>query len=107
VRDNSTIVIGGLIDQTITLTEYKTPCLGDVPTLGWLFRNMADSDQRSNLYVFITPHVVRDSQTAAALYEEKKESMETIEPSVIKMYEDPLLRMVAPEKVPVPNEEKP
>jgi general secretion pathway protein D len=43
VRDNQTIVIGGLIDETTTISETKVPVLGDVPILGWLFRNKSDS----------------------------------------------------------------
>jgi general secretion pathway protein D len=52
VRDNQTIVIGGLIDETTTISETKVPVLGDVPILGWLFRNKSDSTEKTNLYVF-------------------------------------------------------
>jgi len=58
VQDGRTIVIGGLIrDDKSNVTE-KVPYLGDLPWLGRLFRSTKDTVQKTNLLLFITPHVV-------------------------------------------------
>jgi general secretion pathway protein D len=55
VKDNQTVVIGGLIDETTTNNATKVPVLGDIPILGWLFRSKTESNQKTNLYIFLTP----------------------------------------------------
>jgi general secretion pathway protein D len=54
VQDGSTIVIGGLIQRTLEETEYKVPCLGNIPGLGWLFKSVEKSDGFSNLLKSLT-----------------------------------------------------
>jgi len=76
VKDNGTVVIGGLIDDSMTKTTYKVPCLGDVPVLGWLFRTNSNARDKTNLFVFLTPRVVANPVEAQALYETKKEHIE-------------------------------
>lgn len=76
VKDNGTVVIGGLIDDSMTKTSYKVPCLGDIPVLGWLFRTNSNAKDRTNLFVFLTPRVVANPAEAQALYEAKKEQIE-------------------------------
>ena len=39
VKDKSTVVIGGLIDDSFSEIEYKVPCLGDIPFFGYLFKS--------------------------------------------------------------------
>ncbi len=71
VEDSHSVVIGGLIDETSSETESKAPCLGDIPILGWAFKSLSHGHEKSNLYVFLTPHVVKDSWEASQLYETK------------------------------------
>ena len=87
VKDGNTIVIGGLIDDSITVTEYKVPCLGDVPLMGWLFKSVSDSAEKTNLYVFLTPRVIKNPAEAEAIYQIKKEQLDKIEEGNIKLYE--------------------
>lgn len=87
VKDGNTIVIGGLIDDSITTTEYKVPCLGDVPLMGWLFKTVSDSSEKTNLYVFLTPRVIKSPAEAEAIYQIKKEQLDKIEEGNIKLYE--------------------
>lgn len=87
VKDGNTIVIGGLIDESITETEYKVPCLGDVPLMGWLFKSVSDSSEKTNLYVFLTPRVIKNPVEAEAVYQNKKEQLDKIEEGNIKLYE--------------------
>ena len=87
VKDNETIVIGGLIGDSTQDSTYKVPLLGDIPLLGWLFKTKSKSREKTNLYVFITPHIVRTQQDAASLYQEKRETMGEVEEGVIKLNE--------------------
>jgi len=87
VRDKSTVVIGGLIDETMSETTYKVPCLGDVPLLGWAFKSRSTGSEKTNLYVFITPKVVENPAEAEAIYGEKKIHIDSQEADSIKMYQ--------------------
>jgi general secretion pathway protein D len=58
VQDNNTVVIGGLIGDDLSLTEYKVPCIGDIPGLGWLFKFRSKNREKTNLFVFMMPHVL-------------------------------------------------
>jgi type IV pilus assembly protein PilQ len=55
VDNGGTVVLGGIFQITDTDTTTKVPLLGDVPVLGYLFRNNAKSVQKSELLIFITP----------------------------------------------------
>ena len=73
VDDNSTVVIGGLIGDQFAETETKVPILGDIPLLGWLFKSRKTQRERTNLFVFLTPHVINNKADAQKIYNEKKE----------------------------------
>jgi len=60
VENGGTVVIGGIFQQTETLTQQKVPVLGDIPYLGFFFRNSSASSKRSELLIFLTPKVVSD-----------------------------------------------
>ncbi|MCK4341348.1 MAG: hypothetical protein KAY37_06465 [Phycisphaerae bacterium] len=59
VKDNETVVLGGLITSRAENREQKVPILGDIPGLGLLFRNQNDSTRRTELLLVLTPHVIR------------------------------------------------
>ncbi|TAK26555.1 MAG: type II secretion system protein GspD [Myxococcaceae bacterium] len=71
VRDQNTVVIGGLIRNTDTNTETRIPILGDIPILGALFRNTTRATQRSNLLLILTPYVIRDQSDLRRIFERK------------------------------------
>jgi general secretion pathway protein D len=87
VKDNETIVIGGLVGDSTEKDAYKIPLLGDIPILGWLFSTHSTSREKTNLYVFLTPHIVRTQKDAAGLYQEKRETMGEVVEGVIKLNE--------------------
>jgi len=89
VKDKNTVVIGGIIGESIERGTYKVPCLGDIPVLGWLFKSRSRSRNKTNLFVFLTPHVIESPIEAEKIYEEKKEEMDRIGGGVIKLYEKP------------------
>jgi len=79
VHNEETVVIGGMIGQDTTSGEYKVPWLGDIPLLGWLFKSHSDTEDRTNLFIFITPHIVESSPELAALYYKKRDAMEYVQ----------------------------
>jgi type IV pilus assembly protein PilQ len=61
VENGGTVVIGGIYSQSNADTVSKVPMLGDIPVLGWLFKNSNKSDTKTELLVFITPKILKDS----------------------------------------------
>jgi general secretion pathway protein D len=78
VKDGETVVIAGLIGEDSSSTRSAVPCLGDIPLLGWLFQSISKSKQPTNLFVFLTPHIVANPQEAGQLYREKWEHMDDL-----------------------------
>ncbi len=58
VRDKDTIAMGGLMRDKETNTVSKVPLLGDIPVLGWLFKNTSKSVEKVNLLFFMTPKIL-------------------------------------------------
>jgi general secretion pathway protein D len=71
VTDQQTIVIGGLIRDDYIKTENKVPFLGDIPFLGWLFKYQTKMLDKTNLMIFLTPHILREPVQFTAMEEEK------------------------------------
>jgi general secretion pathway protein D len=65
VKDKDTVVIGGLIQDQDTVTENKIPFLGDIPYLGWLFKNIHKERQKTNLLIVLTPRIIRGAEELA------------------------------------------
>ena len=89
VKDTHTLVIGGLIDETLSQTRYRVPCLGHIPLFGWLFKSVGRTSDRTNLFVFLTPHIIENPEEAQKVYEEKKTQIDRVKEGVIKMYGRP------------------
>jgi general secretion pathway protein D len=62
VHDGQTVVIGGLIRDNAVITERKIPLLGDIPLLGWLFKVQSKRLEKTNLMIFLTPHIVKEQR---------------------------------------------
>jgi general secretion pathway protein D len=58
------VVLGGLIDHSLTESEQQVPVLGSIPLIGNLFKYRSTDNTRRNLMVFIQPSILRDSETA-------------------------------------------
>ncbi|OFZ17931.1 MAG: type II secretion system protein GspD [Bdellovibrionales bacterium GWB1_55_8] len=71
VGDSDTVVIGGLIRDKQSDTVSKIPILGDIPLLGWLFRAKNQSTEKTNLLIFLTPHIVRQYEKVRAILDKK------------------------------------
>ena len=61
VENGGTVVIGGVYSQVETNGENKVPLLGDIPVLGNLFKSSAKLDNKSELLIFITPKIMKDT----------------------------------------------
>ncbi len=59
IRENTTVIIGGLIQNERHKTERRVPILGDIPILGYAFRGVFENKRRTELVIFITPTIVR------------------------------------------------
>jgi general secretion pathway protein D len=91
VKDDSLLVLGGLISDNVKDSVQKVPALGDIPFLGNLFRYRSSDHQKSDLMVFLHPRVLHDAATSASVSQEKynyirseqvqmRENTETITP---------------------------
>jgi len=89
VKDSGTVVIGGLIENSPARSENKVPLLGDIPLLGWLFKDQTQSRQKTNLLVFLTPRVLKTPADATRLDQEKKAQFETLQKSEIQTLKTP------------------
>ena len=71
VKNGQTAVISGLIKRRDNESYQKIPILGDIPLLGWLFRNSSIKKEITSLMIFLTPTVVYGANDLAKLYESK------------------------------------
>ncbi|MGD0819837.1 MAG: type II secretion system secretin GspD [Desulfomonilia bacterium] len=79
IHEGYTMVIGGLIGDTLTLGNSRVPLLGDIPILGYLFKSISRSRAKTNLYIFLTPYILDTNEKSQALYREKSNEAEQIE----------------------------
>ncbi len=63
LKDGETIILGGLIEEKKSKTYYKVPILGDIPILGYLFRSRGKSNSKTEMMIYITPHVFYGDDT--------------------------------------------
>jgi type IV pilus assembly protein PilQ len=63
VDNGDTIVLGGIFQQETRTTTTKVPLLGDLPVIGAIFRNVAKTDDKTELLIFVTPKIVKDTLT--------------------------------------------
>lgn len=61
VENGGTVVIGGIFEQADKDDEARVPVLGDVPVLGWLFKNQQRVTRKTEMLVFITPRLISDA----------------------------------------------
>jgi general secretion pathway protein D len=96
VRNGQTIVIGGLMEDRVTNTVNKVPLLGDIPVIGEAFRRTQTTKVKTELLIFLTPHVTTDP---AKLQDAAREEVEgtqllpgAVGPGVLEQHMDGLQR---------------
>lgn len=105
VRDGEAVIVGGLIKDKITESENKIPLLGDIPFIGYLFKDTTYKIDKVNLVIILTPYVIEkasdldelrknlqelsklEKEVVAKLIEEGIESNKTMKP-ILKIFED-------------------
>lgn len=76
-KNRQTIVIGGLVSTDQTESVRKIPLLGDIPVLGYLFKRTSTVVTKTNLLVFITPHILTNKEVADRVTQESLERQST------------------------------
>ncbi|MEO8184615.1 MAG: type II secretion system secretin GspD, partial [Deltaproteobacteria bacterium] len=71
VDDQETVVIGGLMRDTKIVSHTKIPLLGDLPVLGFLFRNSETSTSKTNLLLILTPYVITSQEDLRKVFTRK------------------------------------
>jgi type IV pilus assembly protein PilQ len=64
VNNGDTAVIGGIYEETIRNDVTQVPWLGNLPLLGYLFKQTGNSTEKAELLIFLTPRIVKDSVNA-------------------------------------------
>jgi len=78
VPDGKTVVIGGLMEDNDIETVHKVPLLGDIPILGIPFRRTVTSKSKTELLIFLTPHVVEGAAQLAEMSAGEKDKTELV-----------------------------
>ena len=64
VADGQVLVLGGFVKTSVEENKYKTPLLGDLPLLGWFFKHQNRTVNKSYLFIFMCPTIIKPRQTA-------------------------------------------
>jgi len=110
VDDGRTIVLGGLMDDTLTQTHQSVPVLGSIPLLGRLFSYDVTNKRKRNLMIFLRPSIIRDAATGSRLtagkysmiralqLKQKKKGVNMLDDSVVPVLPKDLPQIPAPFK---------
>jgi type IV pilus assembly protein PilQ len=64
VDNGETVVLGGVYERNKTVSKEQVPLLGDIPVVGYLFKQKTETDNNSELLIFITPKVLKETLTS-------------------------------------------
>jgi general secretion pathway protein D len=79
VQDGDTVSIGGIIEESTASSSSGIPWLHRIPILGAVFGNKSTTTARTELIVFLTPHVIYDTNQIAEASEEVKSRLKRIQ----------------------------
>lgn len=110
VKDGQTIVIGGLISEDDSNTVKKVPLLGSIPLLGQLFTYKSKSKDKTELLIFVTPHIISPEGEKETEKGEKEKKISRLYKKVEELqnegnYEEAVLKLEEILKI-EPEEEK-
>lgn len=75
ILDNHTLILGGLIRDSFRDERQKVPFLGDIPILGVLFSHIEKINEKTELLIFLTPHVIANSEEGTAITQSERDQM--------------------------------
>jgi general secretion pathway protein D len=78
VKDQQTVVIGGLMRNVVRRSKSKVPILGDIPILGALFSRTTEQIEKSNLLLVITPTIIREQDDLRKVFQRKMEERQDL-----------------------------
>ncbi len=78
VQDGETLALGGIIQESKSISKNRVPLLGDIPYVGALFGNTSTSSQRTELIVLLTPTVIRNSFEAERATTELRDKLKDV-----------------------------
>jgi general secretion pathway protein D len=107
IEDGGIIVLGGLMQDTVTESEDRVPGLGAIPLLGNLFKSRSGSRQKSNLLVFLRPKILRDQIATETISASKYNEIRDEERSLHKGKITLLPGETQPSIPPIPRAEVP
>lgn len=76
VKSGDTVVLGGMMQDTVTNNESKVPILGDIPLLKYLFRFSSVRHEKTNLLIFLTPHIIKTPEEMFEVTTENQQKMD-------------------------------
>jgi len=94
VRNGTTVVIGGLIRDSLDDTVSKVPILGDIPLLGWLFSNTSKHSIKRELMIFLTPYVAYTAVELEEITQLEKSRLKIMDPRDIEAESDRWLERI-------------
>jgi general secretion pathway protein D len=83
-EDGKTVVLGGLIGNSVQDVITKVPILGDIPFLGWLFKRKETVEKKTNLLIFITPRIIRSADDLERVTQSNREEMTRFQKTEMK-----------------------
>jgi len=99
--DAQTVVIGGLISNSKSSSDNKVPLLGDIPLLGYLFKSSSTTKAKTELLMFLTPHIVQSPAQLMAMVPAETHQAPAITNSISDQELDRFLERVPVKKEPV------
>ncbi|MEE4379666.1 MAG: type II secretion system secretin GspD, partial [Candidatus Competibacteraceae bacterium] len=97
IQSGESIVLGGLISESVNDSSGGIPVLYKIPVVGPLFGGVNNETDRTELLVLITPRIIRDNQEAKQVTKELKQRMKEIEPFIDFTFEPKVI--ISPDQV--------
>ncbi len=76
VKNGATVVLGGMMQETVNNFESKVPLLGSIPILGNLFKFSSVSRKKTNLLIFLTPHIIKTPEEMGKVTSDQQKKMD-------------------------------
>jgi len=95
VQNKQTIVLSGMIDDKVTVSKSGIPCLGKMPIIGRMFSSYQNTHDKTNLFFFLTPHIINNKQESFKFHEQKRDEINSSmkkQPQSIKLYKKSIKR---------------
>ncbi len=79
IPDRHTVVLGGLMRDNNSIIEKKIPYISDVPVIGNLFKKTTTSLLKTELLIFLTPHIIKSTEDLKEITQDSNQKLKTIQ----------------------------